>query len=136
MICSPDERPIDATDILDKLKRLSSAEDFFATLGVAYEEAVLRVARLHILKRMGQYLGSDDLDGLPGSVVAARVKATLQRAYADFERSSGSTKLRRCRRRDERNAATSSCRVPDSAASQIVVRRRPISRNSGYYSHL
>ena len=87
-ICSPDERPIDATDILDKLKRLSSAEDFFATLGVAYEEAVLRVARLHILKRMGQYLGSDDLDGLPGSVVAARVKATLQRAYADFERSS------------------------------------------------
>ena len=88
MICSPDERPIYATDILDKLKRLSSAEDFFATLGVAYEEAVLRVARLHILKRMGQYLGSDDLDGLPGSVVAARVKATLQRAYADFERSS------------------------------------------------
>jgi len=88
MTCSPDERSIDATNILDKLKRLSSAEDFFAALGVAYDEAVLRVARLHILKRMGQYLASDELDGLPDAVAAARAKATLQRAYADFERSS------------------------------------------------
>jgi nitrogenase-stabilizing/protective protein len=88
MTCSLDDRPIDATNILDRLKRLSSAEDFFAALGVAYDEAVLRVARLHILKRMGQYLDSDELDGLPDSVAAARAKATLQRAYADFERSS------------------------------------------------
>ena len=58
MTCSLDERPIDATSILDRLKRLSSAEDFFSALGVAYDEAVLRVARLHILKRMGQYLKS------------------------------------------------------------------------------
>jgi nitrogenase-stabilizing/protective protein len=88
MTSSHDERQIDATDVLDKLKRLSSAEDFFATLGVAYDEAVLRVARLHILKRMGQYLNSDELDGLPDALAAARAKATLQRAYADFERSS------------------------------------------------
>jgi nitrogenase-stabilizing/protective protein len=88
MTCSPNERSIDATNILDKLKRLSSAEDFFAALGVAYDEAVLRVARLHILKRMGQYLASDELDGLPDALAAARAKATLQRAYADFERSS------------------------------------------------
>ncbi len=88
MTCSPDDRPVDATNILDRLKRLSSAEDFFAALGVAYDEAVLRVARLHILKRMGQYLDSDELDGLPDAIAAARAKATLQRAYADFERSS------------------------------------------------
>ncbi len=88
MTCSPDERPIDATNILDRLKRLSSAEDFFAALGVAHDEAVLRVARLHILKRMGQYLDSDGLEGLPDSIAAARAKATLQRACADFERSS------------------------------------------------
>jgi len=88
MTCSLDDRPIDVTNIFDRLKRLSSAEDFFAALGVAYDETVLRVARLHILKRMGQYLNSDALDGLPDSVAAARAKATLQRAYADFERSS------------------------------------------------
>jgi nitrogenase-stabilizing/protective protein len=88
MTCSPDDRPIDATNILDRLKRLSSAEDFFTALGVAYDETVLRVARLHILKRMGQYLNSDELDSLPDSIAAARAKATLQRAYADFERSS------------------------------------------------
>ena len=88
MTCSPDERSIDATNILDRLTRLSSAEDFFAALGVAYDEAVLRVARLHILKRMGQYLYSDGLEGLPDSVAAACASATLQRAYADFERSS------------------------------------------------
>jgi len=88
MTCSLDERPIEATNIVEKLKRLSSAEDFFAALGVAYDEAVLRVARLHILKRMGQYLNSDELGGLPDSVAVERAKATLQRAYADFERSS------------------------------------------------
>jgi len=88
MTCSLDERPIDMTNILEKLKRLSAAEEFFAALGVAYEEAVLRVARLHILKRMGEYLKGDDLEGLPDAVAAARGKATLQRAYADFERSS------------------------------------------------
>ena len=88
MTCSLDERPIDATSILDRLKRLSSAEDFFSALGVAYDEAVLRVARLHILKRMGQYLKSDSLEALPHSIAAARARATLQRAYADFERSS------------------------------------------------
>jgi nitrogenase-stabilizing/protective protein len=88
MTCSLDERPIDVTNILEKLKRLSAAEEFFAALGVAYDESILRVARLHILKRMGEYLKGDDLEGLPDSVAAARAKATLQRAYADFERSS------------------------------------------------
>ena len=49
---------------------------------------MLQVARLHILKRMGEYLAGEDFDGLPDSVVAARAKAVLQRAYADFESSS------------------------------------------------
>ena len=88
MSCSLDDKPIDATDIARRLKGLSSAEDFFATLGVRFDEAVLRVARLHILKRMGEYLSGDDLDGLPDTVAAARAKAVLERAYGDFERSS------------------------------------------------
>ena len=88
MSCSLDDKPIDVTDIARRLKSLSSAEDFFATLGVAYDESVLRVARLHILKRMGQYLAGDDLEDLPDAVAAARAKSVLQRAYSDFVASS------------------------------------------------
>lgn len=88
MSCSLDDKPIDPTDIARRLKGLSSAEDFFTTLGVAFDEAVLRVARLHILKRMGEYLAGDDLEGLPDPVAAARAKSVLQRAYSDFESSS------------------------------------------------
>ena len=88
MSCSLDAKPIDPTDIARRLKSLSSAEDFFATLGVAYDESLLRVARLHILKRMGEYLGGDELEGLPDAIAAARAKSVLERAYADFEASS------------------------------------------------
>ncbi|KPL51942.1 nitrogenase stabilizing/protective protein NifW [Prosthecomicrobium hirschii] len=88
MSCSLDDRPIDVTDILARLKRLSAAEEFFLALGVTFDPKVLQVARLHILKRMGEYLAGEDFDGLPDSVVAARAKAVLQRAYADFESSS------------------------------------------------
>ncbi|MGA9823343.1 MAG: nitrogenase-stabilizing/protective protein NifW, partial [Methylocystis sp.] len=34
--------------ILDDLRKLSSAEEFFDVLGVDYDPAVIRVARLHI----------------------------------------------------------------------------------------
>ncbi len=88
MSCSLDDKTINVADIARRLKRLSSAEDFFAALGVAYDVAVLRIARLHILKRMGEYLEGDDLEGLPDAVAAARAKAVLERAYSDFESSS------------------------------------------------
>lgn len=85
--CSSGTCTCDERDILARLKRLSAAEEFFGTLGVAYEPAALNVARLHILKRMGAYLATDDLDGLADSIAFARAKATLQRAYDDFRRS-------------------------------------------------
>ncbi|CDX34960.1 Nitrogenase-stabilizing/protective protein NifW [Mesorhizobium plurifarium] len=88
MNCSPDGRPIDVTDILARLKGLSAAEEFFALLGVSYDPKVLNVSRLHIMKRVGQYLAEEDLSDLPDQVVAARVRATLQRAYEDFATSS------------------------------------------------
>lgn len=71
-------------NILDKLKALSSAEDIFALLGVGYDSKVMNVARLHILKRMGEYLACEDLADIPDSVVTARCKAVLERAYEDF----------------------------------------------------
>jgi nitrogenase-stabilizing/protective protein len=75
-------------DVLAKLKTYSSAEDFFTGLGVGFDPAVLRVARLHVLKRMGEYIGGDDLEGLPDRVVVARCRTYLERAYQDFVASS------------------------------------------------
>lgn len=74
-------------DVLAALKRYSSAEDFFTGLGLPYDPARLSVARLHILKRMGEYLASDDLEGLPNRVVIARCRTYLERAYQDFQSS-------------------------------------------------
>ncbi len=71
-------------DILDKLKESSSAEDIFELLGVGYDSKVMNVARLHILKRMGDYLACEDLADIPDSIVMARCKAVLERAYEDF----------------------------------------------------
>lgn len=82
--CLSSSRPIDVSNILERLKGLSTAEDFFDTLGVAHDPKVLNVARLHILKRMGQYLAEEDFDGLPDGVIAARARSTLERAYSDF----------------------------------------------------
>jgi nitrogenase-stabilizing/protective protein len=70
--------------ILAKLSAASAAEDFFALLGVPFDAKILNVARLHILKRMGQYVSGEDFAGMPDAVVAARCKAMLERAYEDF----------------------------------------------------
>ncbi|EIM31020.1 nitrogenase stabilizing/protective protein NifW [Microvirga lotononidis] len=85
---SADSRHIDATDILAQLEGLSAAEEFFAVLGVPYDPKVLNVSRLHIMKRMGQYLAEEDFSDLPDQVIAARACATLERAYEDFATSS------------------------------------------------
>lgn len=74
--------------ILDQLNKTSSAEDFFTLLGVDYDPQRLNVARLHILRRMGQYLVSEDFSGQPDAAVAERCKAVLEKAYADFVTSS------------------------------------------------
>jgi nitrogenase-stabilizing/protective protein len=76
--------------ILDKLKKTHQAEDFFKILGVTeYDPKVLDVARLHILRRMGQYIVNDEeLPKQSDEVVQARCKEFLEQAYADFLKSS------------------------------------------------
>jgi nitrogenase-stabilizing/protective protein len=76
------------TGILDRLNKASSAEDFFTLLGVDYDPRIVNVARLHILRRMGQYLAAEDFAGAAEADVAARCKAVLEQAYADFVASS------------------------------------------------
>lgn len=70
--------------VLDRLDKASSAEDFFAILGVDYDAKVVNVARLHILRRMAQYLASEDFSSQADATIAARCKAMLERAYGDF----------------------------------------------------
>ncbi len=74
--------------VLDDLGRLSSAEDFFTFLGVDFDPAVVRVSRLHIMRRMGQYLKGAELDdafaGLDDAAIKALCAAHLAQAYQDF----------------------------------------------------
>ncbi len=77
-----------AAGVLAKLNEAASAEDFFALLGVDYDPKRLSVVRLHILRRMGQYLVSEDFTGQPDTIVTERCRAVLEQAYADFVTSS------------------------------------------------
>ncbi|MBC7103305.1 MAG: nitrogenase stabilizing/protective protein NifW [Parvibaculum sp.] len=78
--------------VLDELARLSAAEEFFAFLNVPYEPSVVHVARLHILRRMGQYLKGSESDGafvgLRDSDIRALCREHLEQAYQDFVTSS------------------------------------------------
>ncbi len=78
--------------VLDELRLLSSAEEFFVYLNVSYEASVVQVARLHILRRVGQYLKQSEVDGafdgLPDSGIRAVCRAHLEQAYQDFVKSS------------------------------------------------
>jgi nitrogenase-stabilizing/protective protein len=80
--------PSASPDVLAALKKAGSAEEFFALLGVGYDPKVLNVARLHILKRMGEHLSDSELDRLPAQAAQARLHDALTRAYADFVASS------------------------------------------------
>jgi nitrogenase-stabilizing/protective protein len=70
--------------VLDDLRRLSSAEEIFVYLDVPFEVGVVNVARLHILRRMGEYLAKEPLAGLGEGLVRERCRAHLQMAYDDF----------------------------------------------------
>lgn len=74
--------------LTDRLKALSSAEDFLHFFGVAFDERVVHVNRLHILKRFYQYLHREDgLAGLDDVALFRRYRELLARAYQDFTES-------------------------------------------------
>jgi nitrogenase-stabilizing/protective protein len=78
--------------VLQDLGRLSSAEDFFNYLDLSFEPSVVQVSRLHILRRMGQYLKGSEIDGAFEGLDDAQIKALcrehLEQAYQDFIASS------------------------------------------------
>jgi nitrogenase-stabilizing/protective protein len=78
--------------VIDELSQLSAAEEFFGFLDVPFEPSVVHVARLHILRRMGQYLQASQVDGtfdaLDDEAVRALCRKHLEQAYQDFVESS------------------------------------------------
>jgi hypothetical protein len=70
--------------VLSDLEKLSAAEEFFSYLKLDYDPEVLRVSRLHILKRMGKYLDSKDLSAASEDEIFAEARETLSQAYQDF----------------------------------------------------
>jgi nitrogenase-stabilizing/protective protein len=76
----------------DELQDLSSAEDFLEYFGVAYDQKVVQVNRLHILQRFHDYLAQAG-EVLPEADEPRRevYKRLLARAYQDFVESDALT---------------------------------------------
>lgn len=77
-------RDLDATGVLERIDALSSAEDIFGFLMLPYEQEVLDVSRLHIMKRFGAYLRELDPSEMDRETVFVEARRLLARAYADF----------------------------------------------------
>ena len=76
-------------ELTRRLSALSAAEEFLDFFGVPYDQRVVNVNRLHILKRFQQYLRQ--AQSLPTSDAVEqfrRYRELLSRAYGDFVRSS------------------------------------------------
>lgn len=72
-------------DLTTRLKALSSANEFLEFFGIPYDEKVVHVNRLHILKRFYQYLHkADGLAGLDEVGLFTRYRELLGQAYRDF----------------------------------------------------
>lgn len=73
---------------IQQLKALSSAEDFLQYFGVPFDQSVVNVNRLHILKRFFQYIRQQNLQAKTDELeLFALYREQLVKAYADFVRS-------------------------------------------------
>lgn len=70
--------------VLDHIAKLSSAEDIFTYLLLPFEDEVVKVSRLHIMKRFGAYLKGADMAGLTENEIFTEARACLKKAYTDF----------------------------------------------------
>lgn len=75
--------------IIEQLRGLSTAEDFFTVLEVPFDQGIVNVSRLHILKRFQQYMRQDKVADLPEETRKAACAACLKRAHDDFVASTG-----------------------------------------------
>ena len=68
-----------------KLKELSSAEDFIQYFSVPFDQRVVNVSRLHILKRFFQYIRQQNLLSTHNELdLYQSYRVQLLKAYSDF----------------------------------------------------
>jgi nitrogenase-stabilizing/protective protein len=79
------------SEIKNAMAGLSSAEEFLNFLGVDYDQHVVNVNRLHILKRFNQYMALHKFKGGSEVETRAEYKALLEKAYGDFVNSDAAT---------------------------------------------
>ena len=78
--------------MIEKLKQFSAAEEFLAYFNIPWDETVVNVNRLHILKRFYQYLHQErHLSTKTADVLFIVYHDALKRAYHDFVRSDAAT---------------------------------------------
>ena len=71
--------------MIKQLTQFSAAEEFLDYFGIPYEESVVNVNRLHILKRFYQYMRQEkNLGALDEVAMFKQYRAFLMRAYEDF----------------------------------------------------
>lgn len=76
------------SDLLKQMTRFSAAEEFLDYFQVAYEQPVVNVNRLHILKRFSQYLrATPGIESMDDNTLHGVCKELLTRAYGDFVKS-------------------------------------------------
>ena len=79
------------SEIVNALGKLSSAEEFLDFLEVDYDQRVVNVNRLHILKRFNQYIARHAFKGSSEAETRAEYRALLEQAYGDFVKSDAVT---------------------------------------------
>lgn len=76
------------SELLKQLSKLSAAEEFLDFLGVEYDQHIVNVNRLHILKRFQQYMAATPyLKQADDGQMHATCKKLLTNAYHDFVQS-------------------------------------------------
>lgn len=80
------------SELIKKLGTFSAAEEFLNHFGIEYDESVVHVNRLHILKRFNQYLRTTpNTSQMDDSVLWDTCKGLLEKAYGDFVSSNAAT---------------------------------------------
>ena len=77
------------SSILDTLNGLSAAEEFFSALDVSFDQSILNISRLHILKRFNEYIEKSNLEDIDHNMKFEVCRDALTRAYNDFIKSNG-----------------------------------------------
>ncbi len=74
--------------LLQKMASFSAAEEFLDFFQIDYEQPVVNVNRLHILKRFNQYLrATPGTESMDDNTLHGVCKELLTKAYGDFVKS-------------------------------------------------